>query len=247
MGVPGSRIEVVPCGVDLSLFTPSLTFGNRPAQARPSRPARLLILGRLVPRKGVADAITALAQVPDAELLVVGGPAPDQLATDPEAQRLLALAAGHGVADRVRLLGRQPHTELPALMRSCDLLLAVPWYEPFGITPLEAMAAGLPVVATEVGGLRDTVVDGVTGRLVPPRRPDVLARVLAGLLADPPGRLAMARAGRERVVARYGWNTVAEQTEACYRSVLGERQSPDCLPGPAVAGRLTDLTAEVGR
>jgi D-inositol-3-phosphate glycosyltransferase len=247
MGVPGGRIEIVPCGVDLTLFSPSRSSArSAPGGAVDSSPARLLILGRLVPRKGVADAIAALAQVPGAQLLVVGGPAPDRLATDPEARRLLALAAGHGVADRVRLLGRQPHTGLPELMRTCDLLLAVPWYEPFGITPLEAMAAGLPVVATAVGGLRDTVLDGITGRLVPPRRPDVLARVLNELLSDPPGRLAMARAGRERVLGRYGWNSVAEQTEACYRSVLAERP-PDSLSGPETAGRLTDVTAEVAR
>ena len=151
-----------------------------------------------------------------------------------------------GVADRVRLLGRQPHAELPGLLRSCDLLLAVPWYEPFGITPLEAMAAGLPVVATAVGGLRDTVLDGITGRLVPPQRPDLLARVLNELLADPARRLAMAHAGRARVLGRYGWDRIAEQTEACYRSVLAE-PLPDCLSGPATAGRLTDVTAEVAR
>jgi glycosyltransferase involved in cell wall biosynthesis len=243
MGAPGARVEIVPCGVDLTLFTPA----SGPIDRSANRPARLLILGRLVPRKGVADAIVALATVPGAELLVVGGPAPDRLAADPEARRLLALAASHGVADRVRLLGRQPHAELPELMRSCDLLLAVPWYEPFGITPLEAMAAGLPVVATAVGGLRDTVLDGITGRLVPPRRPDVLARVLNELLADPPRRLAMGSAGRERVLGRYGWDSVAEQTEACYRSVLAERRLPDSLPGPVTAGRLTDVTAEVAR
>jgi D-inositol-3-phosphate glycosyltransferase len=243
MGVAGSRVEIVPCGVDPALFTPAphrTATGTR-------RLARLLILGRLVPRKGVADAITALARVPAAELLVVGGPAPDRLATDPEARRLQALAAELGVADRVRLLGRRPHAELPELLRSCDLLLAVPWYEPFGITPLEAMAAGVPVVATAVGGLRDTVLDGSTGRLVPPRRPDLLAPVLSELLADPSRRLAMARAGRERVLARYGWNCVAEQTEACYRAVLAGHRLSDPLSGPAAAGRLTDVTAEVAR
>ena len=243
MGVPAGRVEVVPCGVDLTLFTPA----RDAAHGGQDRPARLLILGRLVPRKGVAEAIAALAQVPEAELLVVGGPAPDGLATDPEARRLLALAASHRVADRVRLLGRQPHAALPELMRSCDLLLAVPWYEPFGITPLEAMAAGLPVVATAVGGLRDTVLDGVTGRLVPPRCPEALARVLNELLADPSRRQAMAHAGRERVLAHYGWDSIAEQTEACYRSVLAERRLSPSLSGPVIAGRLTDVTAEVAR
>lgn len=242
MGVPRDRVEIVPCGVDLDLFTPA----ERPAGGD-DRPPRLLILGRLVPRKGVADAIEALVGVPDAELQVVGGPAPDCLAGDQESQRLLALAAGHGVGDRVRLLGRQPHAQLPAIMRSCDLLLAVPWYEPFGITPLEAMAAGLPVIATAVGGLRDTVLDGVTGRLVPPRRPDLLAAAVNELLADLPRRLAMAQAGRDRVLAHYGWSTVAEQTEACYRSVLAERRAGGPLVGPASAGRLSDVTAEVAR
>jgi D-inositol-3-phosphate glycosyltransferase len=250
MGAPADRIEIVPCGVDLELFSPprDVPLASAGSSAgRPAGPARLLILGRLVPRKGVADAIAALAQVPDAQLLVVGGPAPDRLATDPEARRLLALAAAHGVASRVRLLGRQPHTELPELMRSCDLLLAVPWYEPFGITPLEAMAAGLPVVATAVGGLQDTVLDGITGRLVPPRRPDLLARALNQLLSDPARRLAMAQAGRERVLGRYGWDRIAEQTETCYRSVLAERRLPSSLTGPDPAGRLTDVTAEVAR
>jgi glycosyltransferase involved in cell wall biosynthesis len=243
MGVAGDRIEIVPCGVDPVLFTPP----GRPAGRVGNRPARLLILGRLVPRKGVADAIAALAQLPGAELLVVGGPAPDRLAGDPESQRLLALAAGLGVGDRVRLLGRQPHAELPEIMRRCDLLLAVPWYEPFGITPLEAMAAGLPVVATAVGGLRDTVLDGVTGRLVPPRRPDLLARAVAELLADRPRRQAMGQAGRERVLAHYGWSSVAEQTEACYRTVLAARRAGSARTGPVPAGRLTDVSAEVAR
>ncbi|HST49938.1 glycosyltransferase [Jatrophihabitans sp.] len=247
MGVAASRVEVVPCGVDLDLFTPAEPVGPAGSAGSPSsagsagnRPFRLLILGRLVPRKGVADAIEALAGIPDAELLVVGGPAPDQLATDPEARRLLALAERLGVAGRLRLLGRQPHTELPAIMRGCDLLLAVPWYEPFGITPLEAMAVGLPVVATAVGGLRDTVLDTVTGRLVPPRRPDLLAQVVADLLADRPGRLAMAAAGRERALAHYGWDRIAEQTEACYRGVLA-RSAPagSALAGSAPAGSLT--------
>jgi D-inositol-3-phosphate glycosyltransferase len=243
MGVPRRQVTVVPCGVDLSLFTPPA----RPVQ--PDGPLRILILGRLVPRKGIADAIVALARVPGAELVVVGGPDPAQLAADDEFRRLSALAVSSGVPDRVRLLGRLPHAELPEVMRSCQLLLAVPWYEPFGIAPLEAMAAGLPVVATAVGGLQDTVVDGVTGLLVPPRRPDLLAQAVNELLSDPSRRLAMGRAGRERVVARYGWDSVAEQTEACYSGVLAGRRAVELdRTGAAPAGpELTDVTAEVAR
>ncbi len=257
MGLARNRVEVVPCGVDPRLFTPATDAGDagdagdsaEPPADGAGGPARLLILGRLVPRKGIAEAIAALAQVPGAQLLVVGGPDPKELAADEEAGRLLALAAGHGVADRVRLLGRVPHAQLPAILRSCRLLLAVPWYEPFGISPLEAMAAGLPVVATAVGGLQDTVVDGVTGRLVPPRSPGALARAINELLADRPRCAAMGRAGRERVLARYGWNSVAEQTEACYRSVLAERRAAAldrAAPGTA-GGPRTDVTVEVAR
>ncbi|HEX8305585.1 MAG TPA: glycosyltransferase, partial [Jatrophihabitans sp.] len=164
-----------------------------------------------------------------------------------EVQRLRAVAAEAGVADRLVFTGAVARADVPGWIRSADVVLAVPWYEPFGITPLEAMAAGLPVVATAVGGLQDTVLDGITGRLVPPRRPDLLARVLNQLLTDPARRLAMAQAGRERVLGRYGWNRIAEQTEACYRSVLAERRLPSSLPGPDTAGRLTDVTAEVAR
>jgi glycosyltransferase involved in cell wall biosynthesis len=99
----------------------------------------------------------------------------------------------------------------------------VPWYEPFGITPLEAMACARPVVATAVGGLVDTVVDGVTGDLVPPRDPERLGQVLAALLADDERRAAYGAAGVQRVRDRYRWSRVVADTESVYRQVLARR------------------------
>jgi glycosyltransferase involved in cell wall biosynthesis len=101
--------------------------------------------------------------------------------------------------------------------------VCVPWYEPFGIVPLEAMACGRPVVAAAVGGIQDTVVDHVTGLLVPPRRPDALAAALRRLLATPTQALAFGIAGRDRVLARYGWDRVAACTLAVYEEVVAER------------------------
>jgi glycosyltransferase involved in cell wall biosynthesis len=215
LGVAANRIDVVPCGVDVSLFRPAAAT-NRPPRSTP----RLLIVSRLVPRKGVEDAIRALALIPTAELVVVGGPAIEALDADPEVARLRRVMAECGVADRVVLAGHRPHEELPAIIRASDLLLAVPWYEPFGITVLEAMACGVPVVGSAVGGLLDTVVPGVTGLLVAPRDPSSIAAAARLLLYDEPRRGAMGRAGVDRVREFYTWERVAEQTEWSYASVL---------------------------
>ena len=213
LGLPSDRVSIVPCGVDTAEFT-----ARGPVAPRTERP-RLLVLGRLVERKGQDDAVRALRAVPDAELVVVGGPSREALDADPEVRRLRAIAAEAGVADRLVFAGAVPRSDVPAWVRSADVVLAVPWYEPFGITPLEAMACGRPVVATAVGGLVDTVADGVTGDLVPPRDPERLGEGLAALLTDDERRAAYGAAGVKRARARYRWSRVVADTEAVYRQV----------------------------
>jgi len=214
LGVDPRRVSVVPCGVNTDSFTP-----EGPAAPRTATP-RLLVIGRLVPRKGLGDVLAALAELPDAELVVVGGPDAGELATDPAAAAVLDQAVGLGVADRVRLVGRADRNEVRAWIRSADVVVCAPWYEPFGIVPLEAMACGVPVVGTAVGGLMDTVVDGSTGLLVPPRCPEQLAAALGTLLADPARRARMGAAGRARVVAAYDWREIARKTEINYRRII---------------------------
>lgn len=230
LGAPAAAVDVVPCGVDLHRFTPEgsearLRDGRdettTPASAHQAAPRpRLLMVGRLVPRKGLGDAVRALAEVPGAELFIAGGPDRARLAGDEGATTVRAAAAAAGVADRVHLLGRVARPDMPDLLRSADVVLCPPWYEPFGIVPLEAMACGRPVVATAVGGMLDTVHDGVTGLLVPPRRPTALAAAVRALLDDPRRRARMGAAGRARVERRYAWQRVAADTEAAYERVL---------------------------
>jgi type III pantothenate kinase len=109
-------------------------------------------------------------------------------------------------------------------MRSCDAVVSAPWYEPFGIVPLEAMACGVPVVASAVGGMIDSVVDGVTGVHVPPRDPERLATVLADLLDDPERRREYGRAGVERARRLYAWNRIAAASLDVYERV--RRRAP---------------------
>ncbi|MGW6494859.1 glycosyltransferase [Nonomuraea angiospora] len=207
MGVPERRIAVVPCGVDLSVFRPD-------GPVAPGTGGKLILsIGRLVPRKGVDTVIRALRRIPDADLVIAGGGGDDE-----EAVRLYELARAYGLERRVHVIGSVPREHVPALMRAADVLVAVPWYEPFGMVAIEAMACGVPVVASAVGGHLDTVAG--CGVLVPPRRPRALARALSDVLDHPRRRAELAAAGALRARERYGWARVAELTEAVYTQVI---------------------------
>jgi glycosyltransferase involved in cell wall biosynthesis len=221
LGVPRERTALVPSGVNTERFSP-----EGPAAVRDGSRPRILTVARLVPRKGIEDLIRALPAVPKAELVVAGGPPAAGLDTDPYAAELRWLAAANGVADRVRLLGAVPSHQMPAWYRSADVLAAAPWYEPFGLTPLEAMACGVPVVGTAVGGLTDTVVDGVTGDLVPARDPRALGTALRRLLADDMRRVGYAAAAVDRAQQSYSWPRCAARLAAVYNAVSGAAAAP---------------------
>ncbi|MGK5681875.1 glycosyltransferase [Actinoplanes sp. URMC 104] len=216
LGVPRSQMTLVPSGVNTERFSP-----DGPSVPRDRSLVRILTVARLVERKGVEDLVRALPAVPGAELVVVGGPPRAELADDPYARKLLRLAETSGVAGRVVLAGAVPSHEMPRWYRSADILAATPWYEPFGLTALEAMACGVPVVATAVGGLADTVVDGVTGDLVPARDPARLGVALRRLAVSEVRRLSYAAAAVDRTVHSYAWPRIADRLAEVYASVAG--------------------------
>ncbi len=218
------RVAIVPCGVDPQEFWP---VGEEARVRLGLAPEAFVVLqlGRMVPRKGVDTVLQALRQLRDvhgvsAQLLVVGGEAdvPDPLQS-PELQRLTRLAAVLGITDQVRFTGPQPRHRLREYYSASNVFVTTPWYEPFGITPLEAMACATPVVGSAVGGIRSTVLDGRTGFLVPPRDPHALAARLATLQADPALARRLGWTGLRRAHRHFTWERVAAQIARVYRTV----------------------------
>ncbi|HEY1680400.1 MAG TPA: glycosyltransferase [Candidatus Tumulicola sp.] len=215
MGTPLHAVRIIPCGVDVEQFSP-----DGVCEIKNPDMLRVATISRLVPRKGVDTIIESIASVANAELVIAGGGEADRFADDHETRRLIALASLYGVTERVFLRGAVERERVVELLRSADVVVCAPWYEPFGIVALEAMACAKPVVASNVGGLKDTVIDGVTGFHVSPRSPRELADALRRLQADEDLRRAFGRAARERAISHYAWSNVALETLDAYRSVI---------------------------
>jgi len=237
-GAAPDRVTSVPCGVDTAALRPGDRAQARQRLGLPQGEFIVLQLGRLVPRKGIDNVVRALALMPGphpSRLVVVGGGSvePDETVT-PEIGRLRALAAELGVDERVHFAGRRERTELRDWYLAADVFVTTPWYEPFGITPLEAMACGTPVIGSAVGGVQYTVLDGVTGYLVPPRNPQALADRLDELQRNPALAAALGRAGVRRVRSQFTWEQVALRLARVYTMV----QRAPCgaeLGAPALA------------
>jgi phosphoheptose isomerase len=221
-----ARIGIVPCGFDPTELWPISKALARVTLGLPPDEPLILHLGRLVPRKGGDTVIRGFARLVrdhqlTARLLVVGGESndPDPRLT-PEIGRLQALAAAEGVADRVTFVGRRGRDVLKHYYSAADVFVTTPWYEPFGITPVEAMACGTPVIGSNVGGIKFTVRDGETGYLVPPNDPDALAERLAHLYRHPRLASLIRRQAIRRANDLFTWQKVASGVAALYEEVL---------------------------
>ncbi|MGO8705402.1 MAG: glycosyltransferase family 4 protein [Candidatus Brocadiia bacterium] len=205
--LPEARIEVIPNGVDTERFKPPVE------RSGPADRAELLFVGRLQEFKGVQDAIAALPALErafgrPARLTVIGdGPSRPAL----EAQAMALRAAG--LNSEVRFLGWLDPAALPAAYQSASLLLLPSYVEGHSNVILEALASGLPCVASDVPGIRETITDGREGILVPPRTPEALTRAAARVLADAEIWRTMSRNARARA-EEFSWDKIAAEYEA---------------------------------
>jgi glycosyltransferase involved in cell wall biosynthesis len=223
---PG-RIQIVPCGFNADEFRPVERRAAREALGWQQDEFIVLQLGRLVQRKGIDNVVRGVGLLKQtfgasARLYVVGGnsDAPNELAT-PEIARLRAIAHESGAAEQTVFVGRRGRAQLRYIYSAADVFVTTPWYEPFGITPVEAMACGTPVIGADVGGIRYSVADGLTGFLVPPRDPAALAARLAQLRRDPDLARRMGEAGLARARAAFTWKGVGESLAQIYARAAG--------------------------
>lgn len=238
---PGN-ISTVPCGFDSAEMHPVNRSSARRRLGLPDGKI-ILQLGRMVKRKGVETVVRAAAKLigngqKDVTLVVVGGETrePDPAKT-PEIERLMSIAAELNIADKVVFTGNRDRDELRYYYSAADIFVSVPWYEPFGITPLEAMACGVPVIGSNVGGLKFTVADGKTGYLVPPKDEDSLAERLGILCRDEAMCERFARNGIERVNKYFTWANVTKRIHGLYTDVLTSEE----IMLPLIAGSPHDL------
>ena len=211
-GIEPGRIQVIHCGGDPERFRPDL---RQPDLLRTAPERRTVLFpGRATLVKGAEVLARAIPQVlerfPDAEFYFTGGAAGDF-------HRLAALPAES--AARIHFLGYLPYDDLPRVFASADLVIAPTYYEDFPIRILESLASGVPVVASDVGGIPEVVVPGRTGSLVSPGNPTALAKAISELLADDETRLRLGRGGRKTILDDFSWQKAGARTLELYREL----------------------------
>jgi D-inositol-3-phosphate glycosyltransferase len=221
-----AKIATIPCGFDPLEFWPIEKGRARKILDLDPDERIILQLGRIVPRKGIDNVIRAYAKLRNnygirARLVIVGGESgkPDP-AKNPEIARLQGIASEEGVSDGVLFSGQRSRKELKHFYGAADIFVTTPWYEPFGITPVEAMACGTPVVGSNVGGIKFTVRDSETGYLVAPNDSDALAERIAYLYQNPKLLNLLGRQSIRRANDLFTWERIANMMRSVYEEVM---------------------------
>jgi glycosyltransferase involved in cell wall biosynthesis len=224
-----AKITIVPCGFNPKEFYKIDKNIARTKLGLSCNEIILLQLGRMVPRKGVDTVIRSLNKInnktKNIRLVIVGGESdePDETIT-PEIGRLKNIAAEENVLQQVAFTGRRRRNMLKYFYAAADVFITTPWYEPFGITPLEAMACGTPVIGSNVGGIKYSVKDGETGFLVPPKNPGALAQKIEMLVTNDALLATMKRNAVKRVNKYFTWASVANSVHCLYEQMVAKQK-----------------------
>ncbi len=251
-GAREQNISIIPCGFSPQEFYPINKSLARKKLGLNEDETILLQLGRMVPRKGVDNVIRALTYLKNKysklRLLVVGGEVEEaDILSMPEIKRLAAIAGAGQVSGLVKFVGRKNRDMLKYYYSASDIFITTPWYEPFGITPLEAMACGRAVIGANVGGIKYSVEDGKTGLLVPPNDPLLLAQKTAQLIDDGKLLSMMQKNALRRVNKYFTWTIVAGMVHALYQQIMHQALIPMRLHAHKPSRIYQALTSQPGK
>lgn len=238
MGADNSRICVIPPGVDLSRFTPGDGAAARQKLALPDEPL-VLFVGRIDPVKGIDTLLEAFTLMSDRDwnganpkLVFIGGTVDDeygQFRPGADLAPVVAHAEALGIRDRILFRGSEPQDMLPDYYAAATVAAVPSRYESFGLVAVEAMACGLPVVASRAGGLKFTVEEEFSGLLVPPSDPQALADGLARVILDRDLRSSL-QVGARQTAIRFAWQTIGPAMLSLYERLAdGQRDNLCCL------------------
>lgn len=234
MGVPTDKVCTIPPGVDLALFRPLDRAESRAQIGLAPDERVVLFVGRIDPIKGIDTLIEAAQLLLSREtpqrpptFVIVGGDLDDDGAPIGPLALVADAIRERGIAANFRLVGSQPQDELPVFYAAADVVAVPSRYESFGLVAVEALACGVPVVASRAGGLRFTIDEGVAGLLVKSQSPEALANGLGTVLDDDALRAAMSTAARPSVM-RYDWSNIARQVMHVYRRLANGHRAHLC-------------------
>jgi D-inositol-3-phosphate glycosyltransferase len=240
------KIDIIPCGTDVSTFRPISKADARKQLGISIKEKVVLYVGRFDRRKGIETLVRATgelrAQLAQGEeidpqnlkLLIVGGSDPQE-ADGAERRRIEEIVSDLDLAANADFVGMVGHDRLALYYTAADVCVIPSHYEPFGLVAIEAMACGTPVVASDVGGLKFTVISEETGLLVPPQDVSEFARAIGRILTDEVWARKIRRQASARVQENFSWTGVAIQLSDLYRRLLAQSIGSSSLPRTASA------------
>jgi len=228
------KIVIIPCGVNLDLFQPLSQEESKKDIAFATDDFLITYVGRLENRKGIDTLLEAIYMVdnPSVQAVIVGGPPTDkpflswaELSEEPY-KKYMAMIDEYGIENQVTFTGGKSQDQLSKYYSAADLTVIPSYYEPFGMTAIEAMACGSSVIASRVGGLKSTVKENLVGALFEPRNASQLAEKIKIIFDQPAMNVELRKNARPYVEENFSWKLVAKSVAGVYQDLLTKNEGP---------------------